>query len=309
VCTVISPQNMDLIGVRFDGSGRAVGQSGAPQALRAAGLLDALPSATLTVDIDAGAGTSERGRTGFINESALVAMVEAVRKRVTSTLAAGRFPVIYGGDCAVLLGAILALGAADGPAGLLFIDAHEDATSAEHSDGEAANSEIALLLGTYGGPTPPRLGRFLPAIDPDNVVLVGQRDAGYRRNIGMPSIAGDVPFYSERLVHANPASVARRALADVSAGTSSWWLHVDLDVVAGDQFGSCSAATDPGTPGGLSWAELATIAGAALEHPGCRGLSTGVYNTDLDPHRRDAERVVQFLGSLIPASSRAIPSS
>jgi arginase len=60
-------------------------------------------------------------------------MVETVRARVRKTLAAERFPLLYGGDCAVLLGAVPALREACGIAGLLFIDSHEDATTIEES--------------------------------------------------------------------------------------------------------------------------------------------------------------------------------
>jgi hypothetical protein len=65
-----------------------------------------------------------------------------------------------------------------------------------------------------------------------------------------------------------------------------------------DDFPACAAASDPATPGGLTWGELTTIVHRALRSPKCRGLSVGVYNTDLDPDRRAAPRIVRFLGEL-----------
>jgi arginase len=64
-----------------------------------------------------------------------------VQQRVLRSLQAGRFPVIYGADCAVLLGAIPALQVAEAGAGLMFVDAHEDASSIEEAGGGAANHE------------------------------------------------------------------------------------------------------------------------------------------------------------------------
>src|SRR6185437_15422287 len=69
-----------------------------------------------------------------------------------------------------------------GTAGLLFIDAHEDATTMDSSpDGEAANMEIALLLGLTGHEAPVSMRRRLPAVDLDRIVMLGQRDEGYRK--------------------------------------------------------------------------------------------------------------------------------
>ena len=142
---------IDLIGVRFDGMGRSPGQAGAPQALRAAGLETALPAADLTSDVIVPAPASARGPAGFINEAALLKMAGTVCSRVGHSLRAGRFPLLYGADCAVLPGAVPALRDTAGRAGLLFTDAHEDATAMEQPDtGEAASMEIALLLGLTG---------------------------------------------------------------------------------------------------------------------------------------------------------------
>ncbi|HEX5302336.1 MAG TPA: arginase family protein [Streptosporangiaceae bacterium] len=290
---------IDLIGVRFDGMGRSPGQAGAPQALRAAGLETALPAADLTSDIILPAPASARGPAGFINEAALLVMVDTVCSRVGHSLRTGRFPLLYGADCAVLLGAIPALRDTAGRAGLLFIDAHEDATAMEQSDtGEAASMEIALLLGLTGTRAPEPLRNRLPALDRDTIVMLGQRDHLYRRQIGVPTIAGQVPLHPLEELRGDLAGIAADAAEHLVRQARGWWLHIDLDVLAGSEFPACDAATDPATPGGLTWTELVTVTTAALRAGGCRGCSIGVYNTNLDPGGHAATRIVPFAAGL-----------
>ena len=213
--------------------GRSPGQAGAPQALRAAGLETALPTAELTCDVILPAPTSARGPAGFINEPALLVMVDTVYSRVGHSLRTGRFPLLYGADCAVLLAAIPALCDATGRAGLLFLDAHEDATTMEQSDtGEAASMEIALLLGLTGTYAPEPLRSRLPALDRDTIVMLGQRDHLYRRQIGVPTVAGQVPLHPLEELHGDPAGIATDAAGYLVRHTHGWWLHIDLDVLA-----------------------------------------------------------------------------
>jgi arginase len=234
-----------------------------------------------------------------MNEAALLAMVDRVYGRVRDSLREQRFPLLYGADCAVLLGALPALRDEQGSAGLLFIDAHEDATLLESSpDGEAANMEIALLLGLTGQDAPTSMRRRLPAVDPGAIVMLGQRDEGYRAPIAVPSIAELVRLHPAQAVHGQAARLADEATAHLNRTTPGWWIHIDLDALRGEEFPACAAASDLSMPGGLSWDELTTIVHRALRSPKCLGMGIGVYNTDLDPDQQAARRLVRFLGEL-----------
>jgi arginase len=295
---------VELIGVRFDGSGRAAGQAHAPEALRQAGLQAALARRAVPApDVIVSPPVAARGRFGLLNERALLEMVSAVDDRVRAALAAGRFPLLYGADCAVLLGAVPALAAATGSAGLVFIDGHEDATPMEAStSGEAANMEIALLLGLPGSQAPGPLRSRAGVLRPQAIVMLGMRDQQYRREIGVP-IAGRVRLLSADDAHAGPASAGSQAAGQVAAQAGSWWLHTDLDVLAGNEFSACGAAHDPAMPGGLSWNDLTDLVSAALRVGGCRGSSIGVYNPDLDPDRHAARQIVNFLTQVFDRSA------
>jgi arginase len=290
-------ERVDLIGLCFDGSGRPLGQAMAASRLRAAGLVEALPDARVTSDIVVSEPEPTRGQlAGFVNERALLEMIEAVYARVSAVLQAGRFPLVYGGDCSALLGAVPAVRDVHATAGLFFVDAHEDATTMEQSTtGEAANMEIALLLGMTGQRAPEPMRRRLPALRPETIAMLGPRDADYRREIDVASIADRVLLHSVEQLRRDPEQVAAQAAAQVAGQASSWWLHVDLDVLDGKEFRACGAASDPSMPEGLTWQQLTHITRTALQAGGCRGWSIGVYNPDLDPDGRDAKRIVAYL--------------
>lgn len=259
-----------------------------------------------TPDVVVSPPVPERGRFGFLNERAFLEMVAALHDRVQASLASGRFPLVYGADCAVLLATVPALADVAGPAGLVFIDGHEDATAMEASTtGEAANMEIAFLLGLTGKQAPEPLRSRAGVLRPEAIVMLGMRDGEYRRESGITTIADQVRLLTADDVHADPEAAGAKAAEQVVSRASRWWLHTDLDVLAGDEFSACGAAHDATMPGGLSWAELSAVVSSALRVGGCRGWSLGVYNPDLDPERHSARQIVKFLAKIVsgPASS------
>ena len=249
------------------------------------------------IEVAVPAASSHRSATsGLLNEAALVAMVTQTAAHVQQVLNRQHFPVVYGGDCAVLFATVPSLAAATGSTGLLFLDGHEDATPVELSaSGEAANMEIAILLGLTGRGLPAPLGSASGVLDPARLAVLGPRDAAYREPLGVESIAGQVWLRTGDELADDPGGVAGRAAEHVASTASNWWLHVDLDVLSHRVFGSYGAAGEPVLPGGLTWPQLVECVEILLQQPGCRGWSLGVYNPDLDDDGRDAHAVVDMI--------------
>jgi arginase len=167
--------------------------------------------------------------------------------------------------------------------------------------------EVALLLGMTGADAPDSMGSRLPALAPEAIAMLGQRDANYRDEIGVSSIADRVLLHGAEEVRRDPEPMAARAAAHVGAQAPGWWLHVDLDVLDASAFRACGAASDPTMPEGLSWAQLTQVTTMAVQAGGCRGWSVGVYNADLDPDGRDAQRVVAYLAEVAKSAASPLP--
>lgn len=292
--------DIELIGVPFDGYGRPGNQARAAEVLHNAGLADAFDHHHVTTH-DLVLPEPDRGRgasTGLINETALLAMTDALNIRVGEAVLAGRFPVVYGGDCSSLFGVVTGLRDHVGDVGLVFVDGHEDTMPLDVSeDGEAANTEIGLLLGLTGRLLAGGLGDRLPALRPEQLIVLGPRDDAWRRRFNVGTLADSGVWLAPLAeVADDPAGAGRAAMAELAAHVDRWWLHIDLDVLDPLEFPAQGLPDVADEPGGLTWDQLTDLVVSlfgSLAH--CVGASLAIYDPDQDHDRTDAANIVQFV--------------
>jgi arginase len=112
------------------------------------------------------------------NEAEVAAYSVSLGKRVATAVGDGSFVVLLGGDCSIVLGALLgARQAAGGAIGLAYVDGHADfATLQESQTGSVASMCLGLAVGR--GDTPlARLAGSNPLVESRDVALLGSRDA------------------------------------------------------------------------------------------------------------------------------------
>ena len=292
-----------LIGVPTNSSGTVDGVARAPGVLRERGLAAALVSqhgCTDAGDLFLESPQPRRGTSGLLAEDALVSMIGRVDAAVRIARSDGQFPLLLGGDCPVILGALAALQAEQPEPGLLFVDGHEDAWPPLASPtGEAADCELGLALRLFETALSPQLRDALPRVRPQDVVAVVPRDGDELAAAGVPTLAGQLRALI-RPAELDATDCSTAVAAAVEPLPAPFWLHVDLDVLATTSL----AAVDYRQVGGLNWDQLCQITSVALAADGCAGWSLCIYNPDLDPDGHGASDIISYITQAIATARR-----
>lgn len=230
---------------------------------------------------------SGRGR----NEEDVAAFSRDLAERVAAATGMGSFVILLGGDCSILLGALLGLKVAGrDPAGVAYIDAHADfATLDESLSGSACSMNLALAVGRATTPLS-RLGGEKPLARAENVVHIGSRDAGEPYGNEALSPFGILNLPDSAIREQGCRAVASHALERVSNVAGGFWIHVDVDVLDP----TLMPAVDTPQPDGLTFAELAELLIPLVAHPRALGLQLAIYDPSLD-NGNSAKRLVDLL--------------
>jgi len=227
-------RNVSLIGAPTDIGAGARGASMGPEAMRVAGLAEALRARGVDV-IDRGNLSGPANpwlppTDGYRHLQEVVAWNRTVHDAVYAELKTGRMPILLGGDHCLGLGSISAVARHCRDAGkklrVLWLDAHADFNTSELTpSGNIHGMPVACLCG-FGPKELIEIGGHVPAISPKWVRQIGIRsvDEGERRFVHEQDLeVFDMRFIDEMGMR----HTMELALATLDDNTH---LHVSFDV-------------------------------------------------------------------------------
>jgi arginase len=299
------PRTVCLIGAPTDIGAGTRGASMGPEALRVAGLGEAIAARGFAV-VDRGnlAGPANPWVPpvdGYRHLHEVTAWNRAVHEAVHAELAAGHMPLLMGGDHCLAVGSISAVArhCRDGgrPLRVLWLDAHADCNTSDITpSGNLHGMPVACLAG-HGPPQLTAIGGVTPAIDPRWIRQIGVRsvDEGEKRLVHQLGLeVFDMRYIDEMgMRHA-----MELALAMMARDTH---LHVSLDV----DFLDPDIAPGVGTTvrGGPTYREAQLCMEMIADSGHLGSLDIMELNPAFDVRNRTAELAVDLIESLMGKST------
>jgi len=280
-----------IIGVPVDSSARSRGEHLAPAALRIAGIVGAVSAKDLG-DVVVKVDDARRDeRTGIIAYRQIIAANVAARDAVRRAVEGGFRPLVLGGDCSFLPGALAGVSTTRGRLGLCFVDGHVDAYDGTTSpSGEAADMAFAVSIGR--GPRGwTDLAGSRPIIASGDAVILGHR-TGPDDLDEISLLPPEVTRYSARdIMASSPSEIGESAAIRLGNRPPGFWLHLDTDVLNEDDM-PASTYTDHG---GLRWGHLEAMLAPLLVSRALIGVSIADFRPDLDRTGEYARRIVALV--------------
>ncbi len=262
-----------------------LGVERAPEALLELGLADGLAARRAGAVAAAGYSEVRDPQTKIMNPRPLGEYSSLLADAIANVLDEEEFPVVLGGDCSILLGAMLAL-RRRGRYGLLYIDGDADFYQPEVSplSGAASASDLAFATGRGPDIVADIEGRR-PLVRDDDVAVFACRDADDRdRRDCQPLPPGMLVVDRDRVRRLGVGSAtdeAVRFLTRDGGPEDGFWIHLDADVL--DE--TIMQAVDDPRPNGLMWNDVLSTLRVAIGSGHAVGLQVTIYNPDFDGDR------------------------
>jgi arginase len=293
---------LGVVGVPTSAGAFAPGQEQAPQALREAGLLEALRRSGVGVrdhgDREVWRWRPDRENRRAQNVSRIVEIVQDTARRVGDSISEGEVTLVLGGDCTVGIGTVAAHVSAGERVGLVYFDSHADLNVPESvSEGALDWMGMAHMLGVQGAvPELVNAGPRAPLLDSDQVLLFGwgpeqatafEREAIDRR--GLSVLAVDE-------VAADPDGAAVRARELVEEHCDRLLVHFDVDVI---DFTDMPLSENWGRNEGLAYEAALLALDALVASPRLAAMTITELNPD---HAERGARSIERLASDVAGS-------
>jgi arginase len=275
VVAVDAPSNL---GLSPPEEGREPGVRGLACALRERGLLSRLGAEDSSGATPPAYSPEIEARTGTRNGEAIRMFSVDLAERVETVVGSGRFPLVLGGDCSILIGGMLGLRRM-GRFGLVFVDGHLDFRYPGNSIrlGAAAGEDLALVTGR-GPERLTNIDGLGPLVHDEDVVALGEREdyPEWRDIHGTGITVWDLRRLREHgFAEAGEGAVERPR----ANGVDGFWIHLDADVL--DDV--LMPAVDSRQPDGTDYAELVELLRSLLRSGLAVGMEITIFDPELDP--------------------------
>ena len=300
-----APGGVSLIGVPTDIGAGSLGARMGPEALRVAGITDAIRQFGLDVkdcgNLQGPANPWTEAVNGFRHLPEVVQWNQLLHDALYAELSAGRLPIMLGGDHCLGIGSISAVARHCRDTGkklrVLWFDAHADFNTATLTpSGNIHGMPVACLCG-QGPQELIEIGGHIPALNPKQIRQIGIRsvDEGEKRLVHDMGIeVFDMRYIDEMGMR----HTMELALALVDANTH---LHVSLDV----DFLDPTIAPGVGTTvrGGPNYREAQLCMEMIADTGRLASLDIVELNPALDLRNQTAELAVDLVESLFGKST------
>ncbi|MES2480393.1 MAG: arginase [Pseudomonadota bacterium] len=296
-----------LIGAPTDVGASVRGASMGPEALRVAGLVQALRDHGLEVldlgNLSGPPHPAPRPQAGVRHLDEVVAWNREVYDAVDAALGRGEFPLLLGGDHCLAVGSISAIAWHCRRQGrhlrVLWLDAHTDVnTETTSPSGNLHGMPVSCLLGQGPAPLVGWSGER-GAVRPQDIDFIGIRSVDAHEREAIRTLGLQV-FDMRHIDEHGMRDTMLEALHDVDDNTH---LHVSFDLDCLDPADAPGVGT--GVRGGPTYREMQLCMEMIADTGRLASLDVMELNPALDVRNQTAELAVDFIRSLFGASTLA----
>jgi arginase len=285
-----------LLGAPTSAAAMAPGHERAPEALRAAGLIESLRAAGYDVSdhgddpvqLSQPDDESPRAR----NLPRIVKSLEALRPRVEAAVKSGALPIVLSGDCSIALATVAGVRRYFHSVSMIYLDRDADLNIPATTPSGCVDGMVVAHLTGRGAAELVRFWGEPPLVrDPDMALFGVERlDPPEEELLQRAPIRS---FPASEVKRRGPAATAKLALERIHASRNEFILHFDVDVIE-----NFPATNYPGT-GGLTLEQLREALEVFVADKHLAAIDISAYNPEKDPDGSGAKQIVELLSSVL----------
>jgi len=285
---------IDIIGVPIDLGADRRGVDMGPSAIRYSHLQQKLEELGYTVQDEGNVEVPIAEMCKITNPKlkyidCIIPMSRRVSGAVSTSMQAGNFPLVIGGDHSLSIGSVRGA-ARNRKLGVIWIDAHADFNTAETTpSGNIHGMSLAILCGLGDKSLVQLWDETIPVIDPRSIAIIGARDLDTGEKANLRN-AGAMVMSMEQVDRYGMVTVVEKAIEHVTRDTDGMYLSLDLDAL--DPRHAPGVGTP--VPAGLTEREAHLACELIAETGKLIGMDVVEVNPILDVQNQTAKLAVEF---------------